>query len=388
MRNARILDRYIFRELLAPFFLSMATLTLVLLIQKLFRLAELAISKGVTLLSILQLLAYIMPSFLVITIPMSLLVATLTAFTRLSSDSEITAMKASRFSLYSMLRPVLAFAIIASAATALTSIVLLPNSNHALKVHLFNMVKSRAMVGIEPGVFTSTFNGMVIYVDKMESLDEMQGIFISDERSSKDPFTIIARWGKLITDPQSFNVTLAMEEGSIHTQPSSDQAYTLTSFNFGKLYLNIDHALIAKDVGNRAYKETGTFELARKFTRARASGETTVPIESELHMRFAIPVACLIFGMIGAPLGIRKSRTGKSAGIALALGVFLVYYIILGAGRNLSEAGTISPATAYWVPNLLTSLAAGLLIFQKGHEYDFRIAERARDIYRRLTRKR
>ncbi|HAK58801.1 MAG TPA: hypothetical protein DCO77_00225, partial [Nitrospiraceae bacterium] len=95
----------------------------------------------------------------------------------------------------------------------------------------------------------------------------------------------------------------------------------------------------------------------------------------------------LIFGMIGAPLGIRKSRTGKSAGIALALGVFLVYYIILGAGRNLSEAGTISPATAYWVPNLLTSLAAGLLIFKQGHEYDFRLAERARDIYRRLTRR-
>ncbi|HAK60127.1 MAG TPA: LPS export ABC transporter permease LptF, partial [Nitrospiraceae bacterium] len=99
MRNARILDRYIFRELLTPFFLSMATLTLVLLIQKMFRLAELAISKGATLLSTLQLLAYIMPGFLVITIPMSLLVATLTAFTRLSSDSEITAMKASRFSL-------------------------------------------------------------------------------------------------------------------------------------------------------------------------------------------------------------------------------------------------------------------------------------------------
>ena len=387
MRNARILDRYIFRELLTPFFLSMATLTLVLLIQKMFRLAELAISKGATLLSTLQLLAYIMPGFLVITIPMSLLVATLTAFTRLSSDSEITAMKASRFSLYNMLRPVLAFAIIASAATALTSIVLLPSSNHALKVHLFDMVKSRAMVGIEPGVFTSTFNGMVIYVDKMESLDDMRGIFISDERSSKDPFTITARWGRLITDPQSFNVTLAMEEGSIHTQPSSDQSYTLTSFNFGKLYLDIDSALIAKDAGNKGYKETGTLELARKFAQAKSSGETTRLIKSELHKRFAVPVACLIFGMIGAPLGIRKNRTGKSAGIALALGVFLVYYIILGTGKNLSEAGSISPATAYWVPNILALLAAGLLVFKQGHEYDFRITERARNIYRRMARK-
>jgi len=121
--------------------------------------------------------AYVLPSFMVITIPMSLVIASLTTFARLSSDSEVTAMKASCISLYSMIRPVFFFAIICFILTAVTSLILVPGADAALKSHLFNMVKSRAMVGIEPGVFTSTFDGMVIYVDKMQSLDKHDAWF-------------------------------------------------------------------------------------------------------------------------------------------------------------------------------------------------------------------
>ena len=75
------------------------------------------------------------------------------------------------------------------------------------------------MVGLDQGVFSSTFDGMVIYVDKMNSLDDIQGIFISDERSANEPYTILAKQGKLITNPDNFNVTLLMEQGTIHMQP-------------------------------------------------------------------------------------------------------------------------------------------------------------------------
>ncbi len=223
MFRLRILDRYIFREIIPPFFLSIAALTLVLFLQRMYRLVELIVSKGATISAAAKLFAFVMPGFLVLTIPMSFLVGTLTAFTQLSSDSEITAMKASRVSLYNMMRPVMLFAVLAFLVTAGISLVVAPASNHALKAHLFNMVKSRAMVGIEPGVFSSTFDGMVIYVDKMETLDNMRGIFISDERSLKDPVAIVARSGRLIADPQSFNVTLAMNQGSILAPPRDEK---------------------------------------------------------------------------------------------------------------------------------------------------------------------
>jgi lipopolysaccharide export system permease protein len=376
MASAKILNRYIFREMLPPFFLSMTVLLLVLFLQKLFKLADLVVSKGASLLSIIKVFAYVMPSFLVITIPMSLIVASLTTFARLSADSEVTAMKASRISLTSMIRPVFFFALVCFAMTATTSLLLVPGADTALKAHLFNMVKSRAMVGIEPGVFTSTFDGMVIYVDKMKSLDKIEGIFISDERSAKEPYAIVAKRGNLIADPQSLNVTLAMQEGSIHVPPKDEHTYTLMGFNAARLYLDINSALVQKGKSGKGYEEYGSVELIREIGLLRKEGKPTYSLETELHKRLSIPFACLILGLIGAPLGIRRNRSGKSAGVAVALLVFLAYYIVLGSATNLAETGTIRPALAFWIPNCLMSVAAGVFVMIKGREINFNLGSR------------
>ncbi len=385
MIKFRTIDRYIFRELIVPFFLGMATITLVLFIQRMYRLAELVISKGVTLVATIKLFFFIMPGFLVITIPMSTLLAALVAFTRLSSDSEITAMKASRISLYHMLRPVMFLAFLAFLATAVISMGVLPAANRALKEHMFTMVKSSAVVGIEPGAFTSKFDGMLIYVSRMQSADILEGIFISDERSAKDPYVITARRGKLIADPQSLDIVLFMEDGSIHTSPRDDRAYTITSFKAGRLYMDINEALLPRGQLSGGNKDTGSLRLIREIRRSRAEGKPALSMESELHTRLSIPVACLVFGLLGAPLGIRRARTGKSAGIAIALAVFLVYYIILGTGKNIAESGALPAAAAYWVPNALMAALAAAFVFKRGHEIDLGIHDFIARLYRRLV---
>jgi lipopolysaccharide export system permease protein len=381
MMNSRTLDRYIFSEMVPPFFLSMSVLTLVLLLQKLFRLADLVVSKGATLISTLKVLAFSVPGFFVITIPMSLLVAALTTFTRLSADSEITAMRASRISLYRMIRPVFVFALVAFAVTAFTSLVLVPTASSALKAHLFNMVKSRAMVGIEPGVFSSTFDGMVIYVDKMSSLDQMDGVFISDERSSKEPYAIVAKRGKLIADQKTLNVTLALQDGTIHTAPGDDQSYTKMAFDAARIYLNINNTLVQKGAPGRGFSDMDSTELVEEIKRTRQEGKPTYPLETELHKRLSIPFACLILGLIGAPLGIRRSRSGKSAGVAMALMGFLVYYIILGAANNLAETGTVRPVLAYWIPNSVMAIGAVLFVIIKGQEINLMVTSRISRLY-------
>ncbi len=358
-----------------------------LFIQKMFRLAELVISKGVTITATLKLLAFILPGFLVITIPMSALVASITAFSRLSSDSEITAMKTSRVSLYRMLRPVALFAFLAFCATALTSLVLLPAANTALKAHLFNMVKSQAMVGIEAGVFSSAFDGMVIYVDKMESLDKMEGIFISDERSAKDPYSIVAKRGKLITDPQSFKVTLAMEEGAIYSMPRDEGKYHLTSFAAGNIFLDLNRSLLPAAPATD-YRDASIQTLLTDIRALRAQGKPTFRLESELHMRLSIPVACLIFGIIGAPLGIRRARSGRSAGIAIALAVFFLYYVLIGTSKNLAETGLLSPAAAYWIPNAIMITGSVMMLHIRNNEINLGIIDRFVHFYSRLRKQR
>jgi lipopolysaccharide export system permease protein len=367
--------------MLSPFFLSITVLLLVLFLNKIFRLADLVVSKGASVLSIIQVFAYVIPSFLVITIPMSLVIASLTTFARFSADSEVTAMKASCISLYSMIRPVFFFALVCFLLTAFTSLVLVPGADIALKAHLFNMVKSRAMVGIEAGVFTSTFDGMVIYVDKMQSIDNLEGIFISDERSSQEPYAVVARRGKLIADPQSLNVTLAMQEGSIHMKPKDERTYTLMNFDSGKLYLDISNALVQKGNPQKGYQDFGTIELIQQIGRLRKEGKPSYPPETELHKRLSIPFACLILGLIGVPLGIRRSRSGKSAGVAIALLVFLVYYVILGSATNLAETGTVRPDLAFWIPNFMMILASLIFVFKKGREVNFNINNTVNMLY-------
>ncbi len=385
MFRAKILDRYIMRELLAPFFLSIAVLTLALFLQKIFRLMELVLSKGSSLAAAGKLLLYIMPGFLVMTIPISLLVAALTAFTRLSSDSEVTAMKASRVSLYAMVRPVLQFSVVLFFVTAAIANFLAPHANFAFKAQLFNMLKSQAMVGLEQGVFSSTFDGMVIYVDKLKSLDDMRGIFISDERSAAEPYTIVAKQGRLITSAENMNVTLEMERGSIHLQPRAEGVYSLMFFNTGRIYIDISRATMrGSGSAGRSIEEMDSLQLFRELKQAPKEDRPARAIEIELQKRIAISYACLVFGLIGAPLGIRKSRTGKSAGIAVSIFVILVYYLILGTAARLADSAAVSPAAATWVPNGLITLAAVALLVKKGDEIYFGIGPRLGALWQRL----
>jgi lipopolysaccharide export system permease protein len=385
MFRSRLLDRYILRELLAPFFLSIAVLTLALFLQKMFRLIEFVMSKGSSFQATGKLLLLIMPSFLMLTLPMSLLVAALTAFSRLSSDSEITAMKASRVSLYAMIRPVMQFAFVLFLITSAIAHFIAPRANFAFKVHLFNMVKSKAMVGLEQGVFSSAFNGMVVYVDRMNSLDDMQGIFISDERSLREPLAITAAHGRLITNPETFNVTLVMDKGAIHVQPGQDSTYSLMSFDQGRLYLDINRASLRSNDTGRGLEEMDSLELLREIRQARSTGKPTQLAEKELIKRISISYACIVFGLVGGPLGVRKGRSGRSAGIAIAIGVILAYYFVMATAENLAGSGALSPQAALWIPNGLITAAALALVVKRGHEVSFGMGPRIAAPFFRLV---
>jgi lipopolysaccharide export system permease protein len=369
----RTLDRYILREMMPPYFMTLAVLLLVFILEKLFRLADLVVSKGAGLLATVKILIYVVPSFMVLTLPMSLLVAALTAFTTMSADSEITAMKASRISLYSMIRPVFILSLITFGITAATSLILVPSANTLLKTHLFNMVKSSALVGVEPGIFSNKFSGMVIYVDKMDSRSNLEGIFISDERSVKEPYIILAKQGKLIADPKTLKVTLALQNGTIHMPPHDENTYSLIGFTAARLFMDINGSLSGKGAPGKGFEDMSSSELLQNIKTLRAEGKPTYRQETELNKRFSIPFVCLIFGLIGAPLGIRRSRSGKSAGIAVAFMVFLVYYIVLAGATNLAETGTVKPLFAYWIPNVLMAVASALFVIKKGREVNFRI---------------
>lgn len=352
---------YLFREITIPFLLGMAAFTSVLLMGRLLKLADLVVAKGVPLADILRMILFLIPSFCLVTIPMAFLLALLLAFGRLSSDSEITAMKASGVSLYGLLPPVLLFALLAYLATTFITVYALPWGNTSFKKLLFDIIQSRITLSLKEKVFNDEFPGLVIYTDSYdEAKHRMTGILIHDERDSLAPSTIFADNGFIVADPAAKALRVELKNGGIH-RVSGKTDYRLIEFQ--------DYILSI--ILNQAPRELVKNELDLTFTELREGIRSlrTPPnllrdMRLEFHRRFALPFACFVFALVGVPLGIQNQRSGKATGFSISIGVLLIYYIIQSAGKTLGEKGFAYPALAVWAPNLIL-LALGAYLFKK-----------------------
>ncbi len=161
-----IINRYIFKELLGPFFMGLFVFTFIFLINRSIQLTEMIVSKGASLTEVLILLGYILPSFLVLVIPSTALLATLMGFGRLSADREISALNASGISFYQLLMPVIIFSMLCYAITSFLMINVLPQANLAFKRQVFEIIRTRSLVNIKEREFINDFKGLTIYVDR------------------------------------------------------------------------------------------------------------------------------------------------------------------------------------------------------------------------------
>lgn len=352
MSSLRI-HRYISKEISIPVVLSLLIFTFVLLMGRIPRLTELVVSKGIPVSEIAQLFSYLLPTFFSITVPLSFLLGILLAFGRLSADSEFIALKASGVSLYSLLKPVLFLALFFSLLTAWLTISVEPASKTAFRSKLFEIATSRASVGIRPGIFNDDFEGLVLYTRSMDDRQGvMQGVFISDEREGETPATIVAQQGRFIPNPENYSLTLRLNNGTIHRRPTKEKKATYQIIGFSNYDINLDigKQLTPDKQRHRSRGELSWTELNQAYAKSdneRARFRFSV----EQHKRVAIAFAPLVFALVGVPLGLQSNRSGKGAGFALALGISLIYYLLLSIASTLAGKGTLPASIALWLPN-------------------------------------
>jgi len=369
MSSLRI-HRYITKEISIPVLLSLLIFTFVLLMGRIPRLTELVVSKGVPALEILKLFSYLLPTFLSITIPLSFLLGILLAFGRLSADSEFIALKASGVSLYALLKPVLLLALIFSLLTAWLTIRVEPAGKTAFRSELFQIASSRASVGIRPGIFNDDFAGLVLYTREMdERRGIMQEVFISDEREGETPATIVAREGRFIPNPQNYSLTLRLSDGNIHRRPTKEKKATYQIIGFSNYDINLDlgKQLAPDNERHRSRGELSWAELSQaRQTATHDRSEFKFAVEQ--HKRVAIAFAPLVFALVGVPLGLQSNRSGKGAGFALALGISLVYYLLLSISSTLAGKGALPASLALWLPNGCFLLGGGYFLHRTAIE--------------------
>jgi lipopolysaccharide export system permease protein len=363
---------YVLKEISQIFVIGLLVFMIILLMDKIFRLIELIVTKGASLFYILRLLMYITPSFLVFTVPMALLLGTLLGFGRLSSDNEITAFKASGVSLYQLFRPVFLFSVAASLFTTLLVFYGLPWGNRGFMATLYAIAQTKADVEIQERVFNDDFEGLVVYVDKVPiEGQKMEGVLIYDEREKGQFNTIFAKEGFLFNDPMSRDLVLRLVKGEIHRTEQNKGTYQRIQFETYDLRLELAKAFEA--MGNKLKEhEMSIDELKAKITETKQKGKDPVPLQVELHKRYSLPFACIVFGLIGVPLGIQPRRSGRSHGFIFSILIFLGYYISLSAGDMLAMRRAMPPYLAGWTPTLLFGALGAYLLFKAANDSPFR----------------
>jgi len=261
----KIIYRYIFKEIAYPFVIILGILTFVLLMGKILQIMDLVINKGVSLLSIIKIIFFLLPSFMMFTIPIALLISILIAMGRLSSDNELIALKSSGISLLQIFYPAAVASVLAFCFSILISYFLVPHSNFATKRLLFNIVRQNATINIKEKVFNSDFKDFLIYADKIPvNKNYLEGVIVSDNRIINEPNTILAQKAYLVSDPDSLTVKLRLENGSIHTVSSDLKNYRKIDFASYDIYLSLAGTFVNLDESLKSSTEMTMAELLKK----------------------------------------------------------------------------------------------------------------------------
>jgi len=433
----RKLQVYTIKEFFPPFILSAGVFTFVMLLDKLLDLLDMIVSKGVPVRTVLEVFLLLLPSMVAVVIPMGVLAGVLMAVGRMESDLEVTAMKASGVSIFTIIRPLLLMAGILAAVMVLFNNYVLPDANHLAKNLLLDIGTMRPAARIIPGMFVDDIeNYRIIVEDKDDLTGELRNVVIHERVPGSPGRTITALRGRM--EPVSANsFRLLLSDGQMHEE-TDDGGYRKLDFITYTVEITRSEELVRQDRDSRGDRELsamqmrsmvdslyagqdvlldsmmvlgrlplmtlhsdssissggrgGTFPPAdslddrtrfnvaknflvqhasdlRLLVDRRSSMERSVSrYRVEIEKKYSIPFACIIFVLLGVPLGLstRKGSAGIALGVSLL--VILLYYLFLIAGEQLADRRMMPAFLSMWLPNIVLGIAGVILTIRSLHE--------------------
>jgi LPS export ABC transporter permease LptG/LPS export ABC transporter permease LptF len=358
----RTLDRYVLREALVPFALALLVFTFILIIPFIIAQAETMVAKGVPWLTVAQVMVTLLPQALGLTIPMSLLAALLVALGRLSGDREVVAMLACGLSPLRLLRPALALGLVAWAGTSWVMLSAIPDANQRFREITTQLVADRAEGEVKPRVFFEDFPGFVVYVREVPADGGWTGVLAADTRSPEHPVLFLAERGRMLVDRGKRTIQMVLTNGTRHATTARDpDGYEVVRFS--EIVQSLDPESVFPRAGPaRGEREMSIAELRSRAEALEKDGHSAHNPLMEIHKKFSIPAACLVFALIGVALGASDRKDGRFASFVVGLSVIFLYWGLLLIGQSLAKGLYIGPWLGVWLPNLVLGAAgvAGL----------------------------
>jgi LPS export ABC transporter permease LptF/LPS export ABC transporter permease LptG len=360
----RILDRYIAREVTRHAFLGLLIFTFVLFVPKLVHLMEIFVRHSGSTSQIVTLFLCIVPSLLVFTIPMSVLIGVLLGLGRMSMDSEIIALTALGISRKRILIPVGWLAGIGAALTLLMTLWLAPLSLRTFRATEATLITSQISFAVQPRVFDERFPHLVLYVNDLSaSGTHWNGVFLAQAGADSGTSQItLAESAIVVAEPTLGKLELHLNGGTTHEfDRSIPDHYSVTSFGRSDWPI---------EVTSMAPTEERFISFPERPFRQlwHYRGPNWLDARVELHQRFAFPVACFAFALIAIPLGAQPRRGGRAAGSLLAIIIIASYYLLLVTGAGFARQGLVSPSMGMWAANFILALFA-LALFPRMERY-------------------
>jgi lipopolysaccharide export system permease protein len=343
--------QYIFFEMMPSFLLGLLVFIFILLMFQTLRYTEFVLIHGGDLKTIGEIIFYLSISFIPALFPMSLLFAVLMTYGRLSSDSELVALKASGVGPISLLIPALILGAMVSVLSAQTMFGIAPWGNRNFEILISKQSSQKAGLTLREGTFSEGFFDMVIYANKVNSeAGTLEKVFIYDERQGGLPLTIISKNGQIVQDPNNpgNSALLRLREGDIHRKGENHTQIHFQTFDF-KLS---DPAKV--EMREKSPQSLQFQELNDRIKAPETSPEDRIRFLSEFHKRWAVSSACFIFALLGVGLGsVANRRTGKGSGLVPSLIVIVLYWILYLSAEGLARSGQAPVVIAIWTPNLI-----------------------------------
>jgi lipopolysaccharide export system permease protein len=367
MRIPRIIAGYIVREIIQYSVLGFLVFASLMLTQNLLRtLADLteAAGSGASVWDLLRVLGYLLPTLATYALPVAFLFGVLLAVSRLASESEVLAMRACGLGMKALVGPVLVLSILVSGLTAYLMQEVEPHVRRQLR-RVVTEAATRSLT-IEPGHFRS-FDKRLIYAQVRNADGTLQGIVIWDNTDSRRPFAVFSEAGSLRYDAETAEIKLILERGDMHIEPDDLARYRRISFETFDYTFDASGVVESKTSRMRPrdmsmgqlrsalalLNSTDDFEKIKHLPERRP-----VKYETQLHRRFAVPVAPIVFALLAVPMGLRRVRGARSAGALTCVAVAFTYYVLLSLAEFLAEDTAIPPVIALWLPNVIFVAAA------------------------------
>jgi len=318
-------------------------------------------SKGVPILTILQLLLYSLPYSFQFVLPISIMSALLLSLGRLSSDNEIISIRASGMSTLKLILPFLVLGVIFTLISVLFHDHITPKSHLKRRQLMMEIGSKNPAVALEPGIFIDSFEKYVIFVYEVDGNKFRHIRIYEPQGEDKPPRTIIAKRGEFIAIPEKNILKLKLIDGtSDEINPTSPNNFY--KINFHTYFMTLDFAKgQSAGIISKKPKDMTLKELWAETKQLRKMKIDDGPIATEFHKKISMSFSNMIFFLIGIPLGIITRRREKAANIALATLVVGIYFILTLCVEALSKQGNLAPSSGMWIPNIIFGITGIIL---------------------------